>query len=223
MTASLPSTILRLIEDLGLAPGDQLPPERELAQRFRVSRGSIREAMKTLAAQGVIASRHGAGTFLVSPLRAFSQALGRALTDARCRIDALFELRLALEPGIAALAARKATPSHTQAIAEAIALQEAETDPARWGAYDHAIHTEFARATGNLLVEELVTALAAPLAETRDEGLQSPERHAASVAGHRQILEAILAHDPAAAALAMEAHILWSHTLIQLPPKEEYS
>lgn len=223
MTTTLAHDILQLIDDLGLAPGDKLPPERELARHFRVSRGSIREAMKQLAAQGIVESRHGAGTFLASTPGAFSQALGAALADARHRLESLFELRLAVEPGIAALAARKATPAQVQALEQAIALQEAETDPARWGACDQAVHHALAQATGNPLVSRLVAALYAPLAETRDEGLQSPERHSASVAGHRQILQAVAAGDPGGAALAMEAHILWAHTLIQLPLKEDPS
>jgi DNA-binding GntR family transcriptional regulator len=59
------------------------------------------------------------------------------------------------------------------------------------------------------------------ITETRDEALQSAARHEASVTGHRRILGALLAHDSAAAAKAMEDHILWAHALTQLPSKED--
>ena len=82
MTPPLSHHLLRLIDDLGLSPGDRLPPERDLAQKFRVSRGSIREAVKHLAAQGVVESRRGAGTFVVSSPQAFTRAMGAALAGA---------------------------------------------------------------------------------------------------------------------------------------------
>ncbi|BDV02061.1 GntR family transcriptional regulator [Thermodesulfomicrobium sp. WS] len=221
MTTPLSHHLLRLIDDLGLSPGERLPPERDLAQKFRVSRGSIREAVKHLAAQGVVESRRGAGTFVVSSPQAFTRAMGAALAGARAHLDRLFELRLVVEPGIAALAARKATDAHMEAIREAIAAQAAEADPRRWGARDMAVHHAIAQATENPLVPELLAATAAAFTETREEALQSPARHHASVAGHHRILEALLAHDPAAAAKAMEDHILWAHALTQLPSKED--
>src|SRR5690348_17820012 len=74
-----------LIREGRWAPGDQIPPERELAERFRVSRTSVREALRALEMQGVIDSRQGGGTFvrtadteaLVPPLAAAIQ-IGRA-------------------------------------------------------------------------------------------------------------------------------------------------
>src|SRR5947209_12492396 len=53
-----------LIREGRWAPGDQIPPERELAERFRVSRTSVREALRALEMQGVIDSRQGGGTFV---------------------------------------------------------------------------------------------------------------------------------------------------------------
>ena len=220
---TLSQSLAQYIAKLGLASGDRLPSERELARSLGVSRNSLREVMKQLQAQGLVDIRHGAGTFLVASPAAFSQALHRHLASQRGRIDALFELRLAIEPGIAALAARKATDRHIQALEEAIAAQAAEEDPRRWGMRDQTVHLALAKATSNPLVEKLFGLLGTSLAETREEGLQSHERLTASVAGHRQILHAVAAHDPAAAALAMEAHILWAHTLTQFPSTEELS
>lgn len=223
MTTPIFHHLLRLIDDLGLTPGDRLPPERELAQRFRVCRGRIREALQHLAAQGIVESRRGAGTFLASSPQAFLHAMQTALTGAHTHMDRLFELRLVVEPGIAALAARKATPTSIHAILQAIDAQAMETDPRQWGARDQAVHHAIALATDNPLVPELLAAMTAAITETRQEALQSSMRRKTSVAGHHHILAAITARDPDAAATAMEEHILWAHALTQLPPKEDPS
>src|SRR3979409_799786 len=68
-----------LIREGRWAPGDQIPPERELAERFRVSRTSVREALRALDMQGVIESRQGGGTFIRI---ADTEALGPPLSGA---------------------------------------------------------------------------------------------------------------------------------------------
>jgi GntR family transcriptional repressor for pyruvate dehydrogenase complex len=68
----------RMIRDGQLKPGDQLPPERELAQRFGVSRTAVREAVKALAEKGLVESQHGRGTFVLDGTqRDFRDAHGR--------------------------------------------------------------------------------------------------------------------------------------------------
>src|SRR5215510_7143472 len=97
----------QLIQEGKLCPGDRLPPERELAARLQVSRASVREALRSLELQGLLSSRQGSGTFIAAVsqeelLRAFARLAeeGQTLRD-------IFELRLLLEPPIAALAARR--------------------------------------------------------------------------------------------------------------------
>src|SRR5207253_8975006 len=93
-----------------LRPGDRLPPERELAARLQVSRASVREALRSLELQGLLSRRQGSGTFIVALgqkelLRAFAR-----LTEEGQTLRDIFELRFLLEPSIAAMAARRATP-----------------------------------------------------------------------------------------------------------------
>jgi GntR family transcriptional repressor for pyruvate dehydrogenase complex len=100
----------QLIEEGKLKAGDRLPSERELAETFRVSRGSVREAIKALEREGLVVARPGSGTFisavdverLVAPLASLLLRSKDALID-------LFEMRRLVEPGIAALAAERAT------------------------------------------------------------------------------------------------------------------
>ena len=96
-----------LIREGRWEPGDQIPPERELAERFRVSRTSVREALRALEMQGMIESRQGGGTFVRS---ANAEALIPPLTAAILRgqreLPEVLEVRELIEPGIARLAAK---------------------------------------------------------------------------------------------------------------------
>src|SRR5918998_5830024 len=85
------------------APGERLPSERELAKTLEVSRASVREALASLQLQGVVETRHGAGTFVVGP-----PPSNGAQHDASP--SAVLEARLQLEPAVARLAAARAQP-----------------------------------------------------------------------------------------------------------------
>lgn len=113
-----------LIRDGTLKPGDRLPPERELAEQFEVSRSSIREAMRALELQGLVASRPGSGTFVsTDSLESLVAIIASSLGGAREYLDYTFEVRRLLEPQIAALAAERATEADINRIAEALEHQ----------------------------------------------------------------------------------------------------
>src|SRR3989475_9145520 len=100
-----------MIAEGRLKSGDQLPPERELAEKFVVSRTSVREALRALESVGLIEIRPGEGTFVRQvPLDALVGPLALVMTSQREAIGELFEARRVLEPAIAALAAGRATP-----------------------------------------------------------------------------------------------------------------
>src|ERR1700676_1172095 len=117
-TSRLFEQIVQQVEDSILSgqlkPGDQLPAERELAQRFGVSRTAVREAVKTLREKGLVEAYSGRGTFVTNGT---SQAIRQSL-DLMMRIGQpdggvhLAEMRLILEPGIAALAATRVEDQH---------------------------------------------------------------------------------------------------------------
>src|SRR5262244_1121251 len=107
-----------------LRPGDRLPPERDLAKVLGVSRPTLRAAIRSLAAVGVLQSKQGAGTFVVesdgppaldsAPLRMMASLHGFTTSE-------MFEARRSLEMAIAALAAERATGEQLASMAEEIA------------------------------------------------------------------------------------------------------
>src|SRR5207253_1036600 len=102
-----------LIREGRWVPGDQIPPERELAERFRVSRTSVREALRALEMQGIIDSRQGGGTFVrTADTEALVPPLAAAILRGRRELAEVLEVRELIEPGIARLAATRATAEH---------------------------------------------------------------------------------------------------------------
>src|SRR5688572_20254195 len=109
--AEIVRQIRGLIADGQLKSGDRLPPERDLADRFRVSRTSVREALRALESTGLIEIRAGEGAFVrrVS-VEALVEPLALVILSHREAIADLYEARRLLEPPIAKVAAERASP-----------------------------------------------------------------------------------------------------------------
>src|SRR5881396_985540 len=123
-----------------LAPGERLPSERDLARTLEVSRASVREALASLQLQGVVETRHGAGTFVVG--------LPPSDPPHDASPSAVLEARLALEPAVARLAAARAQADETAE--KLLAAMEAEpVEIATWNASDRLFHRQLAAMTGN--------------------------------------------------------------------------
>src|SRR5216117_3565728 len=107
--------VKQLIAEGRLKSGDQLPPERDLAEKFVVSRTSVREALRALESLGFVEIRPGEGTFVREmSVEALIEPLALLMFSKREAIGELFEARRLLEPAIAALAARRATPEEVK-------------------------------------------------------------------------------------------------------------
>src|SRR5205085_11974073 len=107
--------IKTMIAEGRLKSGDQLPPERDLAEKFLVSRTSVREALRVLESVGLIEIRPGEGTFVREvSVDALVEPLALVLLSQREMIGELFEARRLLEPTIAGLAARRAAREEVQ-------------------------------------------------------------------------------------------------------------
>src|ERR671937_235572 len=103
--------IKQMIAEGRLTSGDQLPPERDLAEKFVVSRTSVREALRALESVGLVQIRPGEGTFVREvSVEALIEPLALVMVSQREAIGELFEARRLIEPALAALAARRATP-----------------------------------------------------------------------------------------------------------------
>ena len=205
--------IVQQIQDLiaegKLAPGDQLPSERDLADAFAVSRHSLREAIRTLEQQGVLSSKRGSGTYVaVGDGEAAMRYLAAAISRQRGQLAEIFQLRRLLEPQIAWLAARTALPEDIENCERLIARQRAGgAESAVAVELDRAFHQMIARATRNEILIRTVEHVIDILSESRASVYQSPERFRRSVAGHDRIVAALREGDPAAAWKAMDDHL----------------
>lgn len=186
-----------------LRPGDRLPSERELADRMRVSRATLREALRALQLQGVVFSRIGAGTF-ISDGR--SEDIARTLN--RLALQDLFELRILIEPSIAALAAQRSTPLDISKLESILQKQERHLHRQKSTVeIDSAFHSTLAKATHNKGLMQISAMLMHLIAPSRNKSLQTPERAQRSLASHRRVFNMINAHSPEDARRAMEDHI----------------
>jgi GntR family transcriptional repressor for pyruvate dehydrogenase complex len=199
----------QLIEEGKLKAGDQLPSERELSETFRVSRSSVREAIRTLEREGMVISRPGSGTFIAAvDVEALIQPLASLLSRGKDALIDLFEMRRLVEPNIAALAAERATPADIVRLKEIISAQDQQmTHGASAVENDAAFHFAIGHATHNAALQRLVASIVDILKPVREKSLQTPGRAHESLASHREILVAIERHDPEFARQAMQRHI----------------
>ena len=190
----------------GLAPGDRLPPERELAQRLGVSRATLSQALVALEVIGVVTVRHGDGTVLAeSP---GPRRIVEAIRAHAHRLPEIIDTRDALETKIAALAAERRTADDLARIDEAIAEMARDVEGGGRGVEgDERFHGAVTAAAHSLLLARLMDEIRDLIRETRIESLSQPGRPADSLAGHRAIADAIRSGDPEAAADAMHAHV----------------
>src|SRR2546427_7957203 len=134
--------IKAMISEGRLKSGDQLPPERDLAEKFLVSRTSVREALRALESVGLIEIRPGEGTFVREiSVEALVEPLALVLLSQRAMIEELFEARRLLEPTIAGLAARRATRDEVHEMERILDEQAKEIAAGNTGlAQDAAFH-----------------------------------------------------------------------------------
>ena len=140
-----------LIADGKLKSGDRLPPERELAEKFVVSRTSVREALRALESRGLVEIRAGEGAFIRDiSLETLIEPLALVILPHREAVGELFEARRMLEPAIAALAARRATPEEIAEMQRILDDQAREVSQGRTGlAQDAAFHAALAQSAHN--------------------------------------------------------------------------
>jgi GntR family transcriptional regulator, transcriptional repressor for pyruvate dehydrogenase complex len=217
-----------LMLDGTFPPGEPLPSERHLAERFGVSRGSIRDALRTLETIGLLETRHGQGTFphelsvdrLVAPL-ASVMAYRSDLQDE------LLDVRRMFEPAVARAAAQRATEED---LADLQRILDAQRQKLKDGqsaiVEDTAFHAVLARSTRNRVVMSIMATLNDLLVESRTQSLNQQGRPARSIDGHEAVVSALRLHDADAASRAMYSHIdqiadiqLHAHKIPSLPHK----
>ena len=205
-----------MIAEGRLKSGDQLPPERDLAEKFLVSRTSVREALRALESVGLIEIRPGEGTFVKEvSVEALVEPLALVLLSQREMIGDLFEARRMLEPVIAGLAARRASRDEVTEMERILDEQAKAIASGNTGlAQDAAFHAAIGTAAHNRAITRIVHALMDLLAQSREESIGTPGRPTRSHEDHRRILTAIRQGDAAAAERAMLDHVVAVEALV---------
>lgn len=224
MVAYIPIQLERIYEQIvaqieaqivsgALKLGDKLPPERELAEQFKVSRTAVREAVKSLQEKGLVEVLPGRGTFIINAIsKATSESLELMMkisSSSQAGFTELFEFRNVLEPELAALAAMRRSDDDMAALRQAVESMDASMDDME--AYivaDNLFHQSIARATQNSLFAQLLDPVIDLLIEQRKAnflaGVQSPQR---AQHYHKKIFDSILHGNPDDARNAMKSHL----------------
>ncbi len=213
-TSRLYEQIVQQIEESivkgDLKPGDQLPAERELAQRFGVSRTAVREAVKALREKGLVEAYSGRGTFITDGT---TQAVRQSL-DLMVKIGQpdgsthLAEVRAILEPEIAALAATRIQETELVTMREAVSVMDgAGHDPDAYIEADLDFHLALAEGASNPLILSLLDSIVGLLREQRLRIFRVPGGPERGQVHHKRILEAVERHDAEKAREAMRTHL----------------
>ena len=201
--------IKALITEGSLVAGSRLPPERDLCLLLAVSRPTLREAIRSLAAMGVLQSRQGAGTYvtdlasltLAEPLRFMIGLNSRSLVE-------LTDVRRLLESGAAEMAAREIRPDELDQLAAVIdELRLGTVHPARFIELDTTFHRVIHVAARNGLLLALLDGMSDLAERSREITGREPGLLATAIRAHTAIYDALAAHDPPAARRAMLDHL----------------
>jgi GntR family transcriptional repressor for pyruvate dehydrogenase complex len=191
--------------------GDLLPSERELGEQFGVSRTVIREAIRSLAARGVVEVQSGRGVLVVElDVGPVTQAMSLLVRSNDIGFPRLHEVRTMLERHTAGLAAERGTEENyaeLEHICQRFAAAESTGDVDDASRLDVEFHRAIAKSTRNKLFLVLLDSISDALLEVRRETLAIPHSPTKVVDDHQRIFEAIRRHDPIGARTAMDAHL----------------
>ncbi len=217
-TDEIVEAIKRTIMEHGLEPGDRLPQEKELMAQYAASKGTVREALKSLEVQGLVRMRTGpgGGAFVerMSEGRAMS-LLGNYIFAKRISIADIYELRKVLEPVVAASAMANIDDAGFRRLEEIISVYDHEPNDAqeRWDQRmaELDFHSVVAEYSDNALLAfqcRFLQRLLKDLAVCRDIYLQDqPVMRQRGIAYQRELIDAMRAADAAAVRAIMAAHM----------------
>ncbi|WP_419025778.1 FadR/GntR family transcriptional regulator [Emergencia sp.] len=209
LSQSIADTLLSMITiEKRFAAGDKLPNENELAAELSVSRTTIREAIKTLAARDIVEIQRGRGTFVTQGASAQNQELEQ-LTSIKVNAKDLYEMRLIFEPEAAYLAAERGTEAEIKRILEygrkveeQIHAGEDRTET------EQAFHKAIAQATHNEFMNQLMPILFQAISKGVSLSEQSDKAIADTLNDHRIIMEFLQQRNAEGTKNAMKIHIL---------------
>lgn len=216
-TPSLPEEVARVlreeIDSGAFAPGNRLPTEQKLSERFDVSRPVIREAVSRLKYDGLVTSHQGRGVFVAQPATRHTFRIELEALKDRRDLSNILELRMALEAEAAALAALRRKRTHLSTMENAITtLEDAVRHKNAGDDADAAFHRAVVEASDNTYFKQFTEFLKGridgSIRAARNDYLQNEARARLDIDEHREILEAIRCRDPNAARDATLTHLM---------------
>lgn len=187
--------LISMIQEGHFKPGEQLPPQEQLARELGVSRTSLREAIKELSYRGLIYSKHGLGTFVSNSFATEQEML---------------EARKYIESGTAFLAALRASEEDIRQLADLIKQMDENANKRDFEAFsnlDYEFHNSIARFSGNHVLQKVLQTVGDLVLEQQNFVQKLPGAMERADSFHRQIFEAIRLQDAVKAAELMTEHI----------------
>lgn len=213
----------RMISSGELTPGDDMPSERELMDRFKVGRPAIREAMQSLERMGLVAISHGERAKVLeltakSLFRQMDLTAKIMLAKSADTLEHLKSARIFFERGMAREAAQKASPEDIAALHAILDRQRASLGNAEaFIAADMAFHTRIAEISGNPIFAAVSESMLAWLQEYHTDMLIWTGKERFTLAEHEEIVDRLAAGDADGAEQAMLKHLERSRALYTLP------
>lgn len=195
-----------------LQVGDKLPSERALAERFGVSRNSVREALQRLALNGVIEIKRGGSIVKEGREEIYELLAEKTIYEEEHLVFEMLEVRRALEVEAASLAAQRATAEDLRKISDALKAMDVSIDEVAKGVQaDVDFHMCIVEASGNSILIHLAQTLMEQIEKTiyttRKNRFIDGKRYSETLAEHKEIYLAIASGNRERAKTLMEAHI----------------
>lgn len=200
--------VKEMIREQNMQPGDRLPSEGELAEMFSVSRSTVREAMKYLKAENVIEINRGSGTFVSHRMGVGEDPLGLTFVNQPKLLQQLFEVRLLIEPQVAALAAERATQEKLTVLERIVHdMSQLDHHDEQTAVLDLAFHKAVADCTGNVVLYRVVPIVQETIVKGYPETVLVSGSYRRAKRSHQAMYEAIKNRDSLTARYVTERHI----------------
>ena len=202
--------IMNLIQETPYKAGDKLPTEKELCESTGAGRNTVREALKILASRNVLEIRQGAGTFVSEKQGIPDDPLGFSMVNDHVKLTKdLLQVKIMLEPQIAALAAQCAKEHEIRELEEILEEMEAAMKKKEdYSELDTKFHTKIAQCTHNIVMENLLPVIGKGVAVFAKEVAQT--EYDRTWISHRKIFCYIRDHKPFEAEMEMQYHLLYN-------------
>ena len=202
--------IMNLIQETPYKAGDKLPTEKELCESTGAGRNTVREALKILASRNVLEIRQGAGTFVSEKQGIPDDPLGFSMVNDHVKLTKdLLQVRIMLEPQIAALAAQCAKEHEIKELEEILEEMEAAMKKREdYSELDTKFHTKIAQCTHNIVMENLLPVIGKGVAVFAKEVAQT--EYDRTWISHRKIFCYIRDHKPFEAEMERQYHLLYN-------------